>query len=367
MVLVNVIKDFSQQKFFKFILLIIVLCLSTLTRKYVHMYAATSNILLVFIIGTICLLKLRKERRSIGRRDVIVLTGCDSGLGYSFALHCKKNLGAYVVAGVHNIDSPGAKELAKAGIHVYSLELTSSESVRSFVDHIRSHLKNKKLALRCFVNNAGVMVFGEFEWQTEEQVRYQVEVNLLGTMRMTKEILPLLREYSSRLINVTSHCAFEPLPGVAAYSSTKSALAGWTTALRVELKKYGVHVINFIPGSFVLQSNILSQQRKHFDAMEAAMTEEAKSFYSSYFTSYAKYLCGLPCKAEDATQMLENNKLYKVFQGALLDLDPHAVYKCEPLRYTVYHFLFKITPTKVRDWLVEWFVRMPRWKKNFSN
>lgn len=92
------------------------------------------------------------------------------------------------------------------------------------------------------------MIFGEFEWQTEEQVRYQVEVNLLGTMRMTKEILPLLREYSSRLINVTSHCANQSLPGVAVYSSTKSALAAWTTALRIELKKYGIYVINFIPG-----------------------------------------------------------------------------------------------------------------------
>lgn len=92
------------------------------------------------------------------------------------------------------------------------------------------------------------MIFGEFEWQTEEQMRYQVEVNLLGTMRVTKEILPLLREYSSRLINVTSHCAYESLPGVAVYSSTKSALASWTNALRVELKKFGIKVVSFVPG-----------------------------------------------------------------------------------------------------------------------
>lgn len=100
----------------------------------------------LLFLDTIWLLNSKNERRSFGPEDMIVLTGCDSGLGYSFALNCKKNSAAYVVAGVHSIDSPGAKELVKAGIHVYSLELTSSESVLSFANHIRNDLKNKNLS-----------------------------------------------------------------------------------------------------------------------------------------------------------------------------------------------------------------------------
>lgn len=92
------------------------------------------------------------------------------------------------------------------------------------------------------------MTFGEFEWQTEEQTYHQVAVNLLGTMRLTKEFLPLLRKHSSRLIVVTSHCASQPLPGVAIYGATKAGLDAWATSLRVELKKYGVDVVKFIPG-----------------------------------------------------------------------------------------------------------------------
>lgn len=98
------------------------------------------------------------------------------------------------------------------------------------------------------VNNAAVMIFGEFEWQAEDQIRSQVEVNFLGTMRITRELIPTIRAHSSRIIVISSHCNIQPIPGVAAYSGTKAAINAWATAIRVELKKYGVRVVCFIPG-----------------------------------------------------------------------------------------------------------------------
>ncbi|XP_074105463.1 SDR family oxidoreductase shroud isoform X2 [Cotesia typhae] len=357
MELLKAISNFFKQRYFDIIFFIITLsCLCIF--EYINVYTLPT----LFTVSTIWLFYFKNKRKSIAPGDMVVITGCDSGLGFSFASHCHKNLNAHVIAGVHNIDSPGANELSKAGIHVHSLELTSSESVQAFVQYIRNDLKNKNLALRCFINNAGIMIFGEFEWQTEEQMRYQVEVNLLGTMRVTKEVLPLLREYSSRLINITSHCAYESLPGVAMYSSTKSALASWTNALRVELKKFGIKVVSFVPGSFVLQSNILCHQQKYFKMMEAAMTPEAKSLYSDYFTRYANYLCSLPCNANAVPKILENSNLYELLEGAMLDQYPQAIYKCEPWRYMIYNFFFKYTSTEIRDWLVEKFVQMPSWK-----
>lgn len=99
------------------------------------------------------------------------------------------------------------------------------------------------------INNAGIMAFGEFEWQTERMFLQQFNVNVLGPMKITHNFLPLLRKHGGRLINICSHCSLQPLPGLAAYSASKAALKFWTEGLRMELSKYGVKVIAFIPGN----------------------------------------------------------------------------------------------------------------------
>lgn len=54
------------------------------------------------------------------------------------------------------------------------------------------------LALHAIVNNAGVMAFGEFEWLTERLIAHQVNVNLLGTMKFTNSICPLIRQHNGK-------------------------------------------------------------------------------------------------------------------------------------------------------------------------
>lgn len=46
--------------------------------------------------------------------------------------------------------------------------------------------------LKALVNNAGVMVFGELAWQTEELIQQQIDVNLVGAIRVTKAFLPMI-------------------------------------------------------------------------------------------------------------------------------------------------------------------------------
>lgn len=71
--------------------------------------------------------------------------------------------------------------------------------------------------LDTFVNNCGVMVFGESEWLTDNLIDYQIDVNLSGTIKLTKRFLPLIRLSKARVINVTSHCALRALPGLSVY------------------------------------------------------------------------------------------------------------------------------------------------------
>lgn len=169
------------------------------------------------------------------------------------------------------------------------------------------------------------MIFGEFEWQTDNQMLNQLEVNFLGTVRLTKSMIPVLRENKSRLIIVTSHCAIEPLPGVAIYGATKAALSAWSTSLRIELKKSNIDVVNFIPGSFVGDSNILFRQRKHFRQMDLAMHQDAKYFYQGYFQRYAEYLSAI--SQDNSLKIIEQPELYKIFNNLLMEKNPKALYK----------------------------------------
>ncbi|XP_043274093.1 17-beta-hydroxysteroid dehydrogenase type 2 [Venturia canescens] len=302
----------------------------------------------------------KAQREEPKERQVVLVTGCDTGLGFSLALYLS-TMGFRVVASVHKSDSAGAIELSKIPqIFVHQLDLTISESVQKFGAAVRNYLQQNQYNLRGFVNNAGVMIFGEFEWQSEEQTRHQIEVNLVGTMRVTREFMPTMRKHRTRLIIVTSHCAGEPLPGVATYGATKAALSAWATALRVELKKYHIDVVNFVPGSFIRESNLLSQQASHFEKMYSAMDQETRAFYGDYFTRYANYLSAIA--PNDLPRRLMDRSIYNAFEGAILDREPKALYRAEPKRYMFYRIMFKISPTKLRDYLVVKFINLPEWK-----
>ncbi|KAF7383810.1 hypothetical protein HZH68_014567 [Vespula germanica] len=292
--------------------------------------------------GSACLHKRYGSRHMLDTNQVVIITGCDSGLGYSLALHCQF-LGATVIASVLDNTGQGAELLKEKGIVVLPLDITNDKT------------------LKALVNNAGVMIFGEFEWQTKDQVKHQLEVNLLGTMKITHQLMPLIRKDSTRIVVVSSHCASEPLPGVAAYSATKAAINAWATAIRVELKKYGIDVVTFVPGSFTQESNILANQPERFDAMKESMTLDARYFYRDYFDRYVKYFEPLARKV--TPKPVENPRIYEKFEGALLDNYPSSVYKCEPWRYCFYYTLFKITPYYIRDRLTESFVKLPSWKE----
>ncbi|XP_076761126.1 SDR family oxidoreductase shroud [Xylocopa sonorina] len=325
-------------------------------QEYKHLVQAMS----LYCIGGTYLYCRLKAREKISSNQAVVVTGCDSGLGYSLAVHCRQ-LGATVIASALKIDGTGAKQLEKEGVLVYPLDVTKTESINDFTDSVRTVLNERKLVLRCLINNAAVMIFGEFEWQTDEQLRNQVEVNFLGTMRITRGLLPTIRAHSSRIIVISSHCNIQPIPGVAAYSGTKAALSAWATAIRLELKKYGVKVVCFVPGSFVGESNILARQAEHFETMRRSMSTEVETFYGDYFARYSRYFSSVGHGTN--LKKLQDPGVYEVFEGALLDKYPSAVYKNESWRYFVYHALFTVTPTWLRDALVQRFVQGPSWSK----
>ncbi len=99
------------------------------------------------------------------------------------------------------------------------------------------------------VNNAGIGLFGAFEATPMATVREIFETNTFGTMAVTQAVLPQFRaRRSGVVVNVTSSATLAPMPLVAAYTASKSAIEGFTGSLAHELAAFGVGVKLVEPG-----------------------------------------------------------------------------------------------------------------------
>jgi NAD(P)-dependent dehydrogenase (short-subunit alcohol dehydrogenase family) len=99
------------------------------------------------------------------------------------------------------------------------------------------------------VNNAGIGGFGAFEATPLATTREIFETNTFGVMAMTQAVVPGFRERrSGRVVNVTSSATLAPMPLVAVYTASKTAIEGFTASLAFELEDFDVSVKLVEPG-----------------------------------------------------------------------------------------------------------------------
>lgn len=148
----------------------------------------------LFFVGAIIILQRRKRKRLPIDNKCILITGCDSGIGLFMALSTAK-LGFRVIATCLNRDNPNVvlSLVDNPSIHVLELDVTKTQDVESVKRCVESYLLEHNLTLWAVINNAGVMVYGNFDWLLESQVKQQIDVNLMGVLHMSKAFLPLLR------------------------------------------------------------------------------------------------------------------------------------------------------------------------------
>ena len=120
-------------------------------------------------------------------------------------------------------------------VTVVDLDVRNEQSVLTAVNLVQTVCD--KRGLYCLVNNAAVLIFGEATWQTEEQILNQVNVNMVGPMRMTKVCLPLLAKGKGRVVNIISNSKECPLPTLSVYSASKAELLALSDGMRPEMKK----------------------------------------------------------------------------------------------------------------------------------
>jgi UDP-glucose 4-epimerase len=91
-------------------------------------------------------------------------------------------------------------------------------------------------------NNAAIPLRGLFKDTDADQVARVIDVNLLGSVRMTEAALPSIRARSGRIVTISSVAGFAPLTGRTAYAASKHALHGFFESLRTEVDADGVSI-----------------------------------------------------------------------------------------------------------------------------
>lgn len=128
------------------------------------------------------------------------------------------------------------------------------------------------------VDNAGMALPGPLEFLPTSALRDQLEVNVVGQLRVIQSVMPAIRQVTGRIVVVGSIGGRIAGPMIGAYHASKFALLGLTDTLRAELAPWRIPVILIEPG--VVATPIWSRGADSADRVASAMPDEAHQLYA---------------------------------------------------------------------------------------
>ena len=211
-----------------------------------------------------------------------LVTGTSSGFGLATAERLA-GLG-WTVTGAQRDPSATPPE---APFRTLAMDLRDPDSIR----RVAAEIEAVGASLDALVSNAGFGMLGPLEEITSEELRDQLEVNLVGTLALCCACLPALRRARGVIVQVSSVSGQEGSPGFGAYSASKFALEGASEALAAEVEDQGVRVVIVEPGPFRTPIAVKSP---------AARGRDSAGHYGAVWTEIDEFLAFITEEAEDA-------------------------------------------------------------------
>ncbi len=171
--------------------------------------------------------------------NTILITGGGSGIGRGLAEKFQA-LGNQVIIAGRRKQALDATTVANPGMKSVTLDIENAANIRAFAAQIMKDYP----ALNVLINNAGIMRPEIFKKQQDDLADAEaiVATNLLGPIRLTAALLPLLQKQPhSTIMTVSSGLAFVPLALTPTYCATKAAIHSYTQSIRYQLQgdEYG--------------------------------------------------------------------------------------------------------------------------------
>jgi NAD(P)-dependent dehydrogenase (short-subunit alcohol dehydrogenase family) len=213
---------------------------------------------------------------------VTLITGTSSGIGMATALHLASS-GHKVYATMQSLDQQQqlADEATVRGVtlELLALDVNNEESVRNAV----SEVLTREGRIDICINNAGIGSIGSIEYCDDAAAKAIFETNFFGALRVTRAVLPTMRQQrSGTIVNISSAASRVALQCFGMYSATKSALESISESLASEVYSHGIRVIVIEPGFVV--TPIL----KH--CQESFVNDENSPYHDAERHTYALFV-----------------------------------------------------------------------------
>lgn len=205
----------------------------------------------------------------------IVVTGASTGIGAACALMLD-HMGFRVFAGVRT--EAASAELQRQASHRLTpifLDVTDAATIATAAGRVAQ--ETGAAGVSGLVNNAGIAIAGPLEFMPVDELRKQLEVNVIGQVAVTQAFLPQLRQGQGRIVFIGSIAGKSAVPLMGPYSASKFALEAVADTLRLELRPWGMHVAIIEPGT--IATPIWQKSLAMADALTAQLPPRALHLY----------------------------------------------------------------------------------------
>ncbi len=211
------------------------------------------------------------------RKPVALVTGATSGIGLAVVKRLAQG-GFRVWAGYRDRGKlAGLGSLARRGLQVVPIRL--DVDLPGDVRRTARTVLRREGRIDVLVNNAGFVMAGFWEDQSDRDLKAQFETNFFGMARMCREVLPAMRGAGKgTLVNIGSMSSTLVLPVLGPYSASKAAVDALTESLRYECRPYGINVLQVNPGE--TRTGIVGSTRR------ASMALSPRSPHSPYSRAF---------------------------------------------------------------------------------